>query len=83
MGRLPIAYAQLMSVNQLAMPENLGELRGQILAQQEFVKSGAGLGEFSLSEDTVSLNFESGRFRFKGRDCSAIHSNGNCNMKLI
>ena len=84
-GRLPIAYAQLMSMNQLAMPEYLGGLRGQILAQQEFVKSGAGLGEFSLCEHTVSLNFDSGRFRFKGRDCSAIHSkcNCNCNMKLI
>ena len=47
-GGLAIAYAQLMSRNQLALPEYLGGLRSQMLAQLEIVKSGASLGEFSL-----------------------------------
>lgn len=56
-GGLAIAYAQLMSMNQLAALEQLGKLRGQILAQT--ATSGAGsLEGFSLSEDEGSLMFD-------------------------
>ena len=57
-GGLAVAYAQLLSMNQLSVLERLGELRGQILAQQETANSGAGLGGFSLAEDNGSLMFD-------------------------
>jgi len=55
---LAIAYAQLISMNQLAVLERLGELQGQILEQQAARSEAANLTGFSLSEDEGSLNFE-------------------------
>ena len=57
-GGLAIAYAQLFSMNQLAVLERLGELRGQILEQQAANSEGANLTGFSLSEDEGSLMFD-------------------------
>ena len=52
-----MTYAQLFSMNELAVLERLGELQGKILAQA--VKPEAGdLTGFSLSEDEGSLIFE-------------------------
>ncbi len=45
-GRSALIYAQLLSMNQLAVLERLGELKGQILAQT------------AESEDEGSLIFE-------------------------
>jgi len=56
-GGLAVAYAQLLSMGQLAVLERLGELRGQILEQQT-ANSGAALGGFSLAEDNGSLTFD-------------------------
>jgi hypothetical protein len=57
-GGLAIAYAQLFSMNQLAVLESLGELRGQILEQQTAQSEAANLTGFSLSEDEGSLMFD-------------------------
>lgn len=54
---LALTYAQLFSMNQLAVLERLGELQGQILAQT--VESEVGdLTGFSLSVDEGSPIFE-------------------------
>lgn len=58
-GGFAIAYAQLLSMNQLAVLERLGKLRGQILAQQQTSNSGNGsLEGFSLSENEGTLMFD-------------------------
>ena len=57
-GGLVIAYAQLLSMNQLAVLERLGVLQGQILEQQAANSEAANLTGFSLSEDEGSLIFE-------------------------
>jgi hypothetical protein len=58
-GSLALAYAQLFSMNQLAVLERLGQLRTQILEQQEKAKPQTkNLAGFSLSEDNGSLNFD-------------------------
>jgi hypothetical protein len=57
-GGLALAYAQLLSMNQLAVLERLGKLRGQILEQQAAQSEAANLTGFSLSEDEGSLMFE-------------------------
>jgi hypothetical protein len=57
-GGLALAYAQLLSMNQLAVLERLGELQGQILAQQAAKTEAAGLTGFSLAEDEGSLMFD-------------------------
>jgi hypothetical protein len=57
-GGLAIAYAQLFSMNQLAVLESLGELQGQILEQQTAQSEAANLTGFSLSEDEGSLMFD-------------------------
>ncbi len=54
---LTVAYAQLLSMNQLAVLERLGQMRGQILAQQQTAKPGPSLEGFSLSEENGSLKF--------------------------
>ncbi|MDA1370925.1 MAG: SapC family protein [Proteobacteria bacterium] len=54
-GGLALAYGQLFSMNQLAVLEQLGKLRGQILAQQAANSNSIG---FSLSEDEGSLMFD-------------------------
>jgi hypothetical protein len=56
-GGLPVAYAQLLSMNQTAVLERLGDLQGQILAQTAEPEA-ANLTGFSLSEDEGSLMFE-------------------------
>jgi hypothetical protein len=53
-GGLALAYAQLLSMNQLAVLERLGELQGQILEQQ----AANNLTGFSLSEEEGSLMFD-------------------------
>ena len=57
-GGLPVAYAQLLSMNQLAVLERLGEIQGQILAQTAANSEAANLTGFSISEDEGSLMFE-------------------------
>ena len=57
-GGLALAYAQLLSMNQLVVLERLGELQGQILEQQAASSEAANLTGFSLSEDEGSLMFE-------------------------
>ena len=57
-GGLALAYAQLLSMNQLAVLERLGELRGQILEQQAAAAEVSNLTGFSLSEDEGSLMFD-------------------------
>ena len=57
-GGLALAYAQLLSMSQLAVLERLGKLRGQILEQQAASSKASNLTGFSLSEDEGSLNFD-------------------------
>jgi len=57
-GGLALAYAQLLSMNQLAVLERLGELQGQILEKQAANSEAANLTGFSLSEDEGSLTFD-------------------------
>jgi len=57
-GGLALAYAQLLSMNQLAVLERLGELQGQILEQQAATAEAANLTGFSLGEDEGSLMFD-------------------------
>jgi hypothetical protein len=57
-GGLALAYAQLLSMNQLVVLERLGELQGQILEQQTAQSKASNLAGFSLSEDEGSLNFD-------------------------
>lgn len=57
-GALPVAYAQLLAMNQLAVLERLGQVQGQLLAQLQTAKQGVGnLEGFSLSEENGSLKF--------------------------
>jgi len=57
-GGLALAYAQLLSMNQLVVLERLGELQGQILEQQTAQSKASNLAGFSLSEDEGSLTFD-------------------------
>ena len=57
-GGLTVAYAQLLSMNQLAVLGRLGQLRGQILAQQAANSEATNLTGFSLSEEDGSLMFD-------------------------
>ena len=57
-GGLALAYAQLLSMNQLAVLERLGVLQGQILEQQAANYEAGNLTGFSLSEDEGSLMFD-------------------------
>ena len=57
-GGLALAYAQLLSMSQLAVLERLGELQGQILEQQAAAAEASNLTGFSLSEDEGSLMFD-------------------------
>jgi hypothetical protein len=57
-GGLLVAYAQLLSMNQLVVLERLGELQGQILEQQAANSEAANLTGFSLSEGEGSLIFD-------------------------
>ena len=57
-GSLIVAYAQLLSMNQLAVLGRLGQLRGQILAQQAANSEATNLTGFSLSEEDGSLMFD-------------------------
>jgi hypothetical protein len=57
-GGLFLAYAQLLSMKQLFVLEQLGRLQGQILAQQTAKSEAANLTGFSLAEDEGSLNFD-------------------------
>jgi hypothetical protein len=57
-GGLALAYAQLLSMSQLAVLERLGELQGQIVAKQTAQSEAANLSGFSLSEDEGSLTFD-------------------------
>jgi len=57
-GGLAVAYAQLLSMNQLAVVARLGELRGQILAPQTANSKATDLTDFSLSEEDGSLMFD-------------------------
>jgi hypothetical protein len=57
-GGLGVAYAQLLSMSQLAVLERLGELQGQILEQQAANSEASNLTGFSLSEDEGSLMFD-------------------------
>ena len=57
-GGLAVAYAQLISMSQLALMEFLGQFRGQILAQQTAESEAVNLTGFSLSEDEGSLMFD-------------------------
>ena len=56
-GGLALTYAQLFSMNELAVLERLGELQGQILAQTVEPEVGDLTG-FSLSEENGSLMFD-------------------------
>jgi len=55
---LTVAYAQLLSVNQLTVLEGLGRLRGQILARQTDNSKATNLTGISLSEENGSLVFD-------------------------
>jgi len=57
-GGLAVAYAQLLSMNQFAVLERLGEIQGQILAQTAANSEAANLTGFSLAEDEGSLMFD-------------------------
>lgn len=57
-GAVALAYAQLLSMNQLAALERLSQLRGQILEQQAANSKASNLTGFSLSEDEGSLMFD-------------------------
>ncbi len=56
-GALPVAYAQLLAMNQLAVLERLGQVQGQLLAQQTAKQGIGNLEGFSLSEEDGSLKF--------------------------
>ena len=55
---LAVAYAQLLSMNQLTVLERLGELRGQNLAPQAANSKPTNLTGFSLLEENGSLVFD-------------------------
>ena len=57
-GGLTVAYAQLLSINQLTVLARLGELRGQILETQTANSKATNLTGFSLSEENGSLMFD-------------------------
>ena len=57
-GGLALAYAQLLSTNQLDVLERLGELQGQTVAKQAAQSEAANIIGFSLAEDEGSLIFE-------------------------
>jgi len=59
-GGLTVAYAQLLSINQLTVLARLGQLRGQILATQTANSKATNLTGFSLSEENGSLMFDWG-----------------------
>jgi hypothetical protein len=55
---LAIAYAQLFSLNQIAILERLDQFHGEIVAQEAANSESASLEGFSLAEDEGSLNFD-------------------------
>jgi hypothetical protein len=55
---LAVAYAQLLSMNQLIMLEGLGQLRGQTLARQTDNSKATNLAGISLLEENGSLVFD-------------------------
>ena len=55
---LAVAYAQLLSMNQLTVLERLSVLRGQILAPQAANSKATNLTDFSLLEENGSLVFD-------------------------
>jgi hypothetical protein len=57
-GGLALAYAQLLSMGQLAVLERLDQFHGQIVAKQTAQFEAANLSGFSLSEDEGSLTFD-------------------------
>ena len=57
-GGLALAYAQLLSMNQLTVLERLGGLQDKIAAKQTAQSEAANLTGFSLSEDEGSLMFD-------------------------
>ena len=57
-GGMAVAYAQLLSMNQLTVLERLGELRGQILSPQAANSKATNLTGISLSEENGSLVFD-------------------------
>ena len=56
-GALAVAYAQLLSMNQLSVLERLDQFHSEIVSQQP-ANSGLGNVGFSLSEDEGSLMFD-------------------------
>ena len=56
-GGLAVAFAQLLSMNQLAVLERLDQFHSEIVAQRA-ANSGSGNVGFSLSEDEGSLMFD-------------------------
>lgn len=57
-GALPVAYAQLFSMNQLAVLQQLAQIQAKLIAQAPAVKQNfAGLGGIGLSEDNGTLKF--------------------------
>ena len=57
-GGLAIVYAQLFSMNQLAILKRLGEFHGEVVAKQAANSGSANVAGFSLSEDEGSLMFD-------------------------
>ena len=57
-GGLPVAYAQILSMDQFGMLEHLSELQGEILALDARNSEAANLTGFSLAEDEGSLRFD-------------------------
>ncbi len=55
---LAVAYAQLLSMNQLTVLDRLGQLRGQILARQVASSEATNLTGISLSEENGLLAFD-------------------------
>jgi hypothetical protein len=58
-GALPVAYAQLMSINQLAVLERLTQVQAKLQAQaSRVVQKLAGLEGIGLSQDDGTLKFD-------------------------
>ena len=57
-GSLPLAYSQLLSMNQLVVLERLAEVQGQMHAQTMADNDALNLSGFTLAEDEGSLVFD-------------------------
>jgi hypothetical protein len=57
-GGLALAYAQLLSMSQLAVLERLDQFHGEIVAKQAANSGSGNVAGFSLSEDEGSLTFD-------------------------